>query len=45
MSITFWYSVVLYISQVFEVVKKAEYDIFSLVSSCLMSIFSPNVVH
>ena len=38
------FSAVLYI-QVFEVVKNAENDIFSLVSSNLMSIFSLNVGH
>ena len=45
LSISFWYSVVLYISQVLEVVKTAENDIFSLISSSLMSIFSPNEGH
>ena len=39
MSISFWYSAVLYTSQVLEVVKN---DIFSLVSSNLTYIFSPN---
>ena len=41
----FWYSAMLYTSQVLEVVKDAENYIFSLVSSNLMSIFSPNVGH
>ena len=45
MSISFWYSAVLYTSQVLEVVKTAENDIFSLVSSNVMSIFSPNIGH
>ena len=45
MSISFWYSVVLYTSQVLKVVKNAENDIFLLVSSNLMSIFSPNIGH
>ena len=45
MSIYFWYSVVLYTSQVVEVVKNAEKDIFLLVSSCLISIFGPKVGH
>ena len=38
-SVSFWYSVVLYTSQVLEVVTNAEKDKFSLISSCLMSIF------
>ena len=45
MSISFWYSAVLYTSQALEVVKNAENDIFSLVSSNSISIFSPNVDH
>ena len=45
MSISFWYSAVLYTSQVLEVVKNAENDIFSLVSSNLMSNFSLNIGH
>ena len=45
MSISFWYSAVLYKSQVFEFVKNAENDIFSLVSLNLTSIFSPNIGH
>ena len=45
MAISFWYSVVFYTSQVLEIVKIAENDIFSLVSSSLMSIFNPNVGH
>ena len=40
-----WYSIVLYTSQVLEVIKNTKNDIFSLVSSNLMSIFSPNVGH
>ena len=44
-NIFFWYSVVLYTSQVLEVVTNAENDIFSLVSLCLMSIFSLNIGH
>ena len=41
----FLYSAVLCTSQVFEVIKNAENDIFSLVSSNLMSIFTPNKGH
>ena len=45
MSISFCYSAVLYNSQVLEVVKNAENDIISLVSSNLTSIFRPNIGH
>ena len=41
----FLYSAVLDTSQVLEVVKNAEKDIVLLISSNLMSIFSPNVGH
>ena len=44
-SISFWYSAVPYTSRVLEGVKNAENDIFSLVSSYLMSIFGPNIGH
>ena len=39
--ISFWYSAVLYTSQMLEIIKNAENDIFSLISWSLMSIFSP----
>ena len=45
MSIYFWYSAVLYTSQLLEFVKNAENDIFSLVSSNLISIFNSDVGH
>ena len=45
MSIVVWHSVMLYTGQVLDVVKNPENDIFSLVSSYLMFIFSPNVGH
>ena len=35
----------LYTSQVLEVVKNAENDIFSLISSSLMSFFNSNIGH
>ena len=43
--IFFWYSAVLYTSQVLEVIKNAENDIFSLISLSLMFIFSQNIGH
>ena len=45
MSICFWYSAVFYTSQVLEGVENAENDIYSLISSSLMSICNPNVGH
>ena len=44
-NIFFWYSIVLYISQVLEVVTNAENNIFSLISSFLMSILISNIGH